>query len=468
MTNMKNNAMITRNLFTAKRLSIMLCMMLSGSILVGQGEKTMSLQACIDFALENQEQLKNKGIDEQLAEKDIKATIATGLPQISGSAQVMRNITFQNFFSPNDDPTAPNHNPTAGDVVPIAFATPYSGDLKITASQLLFSATYLVGLKAARTYKELTQKQTQQTKIDVITNVTKAYYGTVINEHRLELMSTIIEQLDTLLHQTEASYKIGLAEELDYERVKVNYNNNVTDKKNLERLIAFNHAQLKFQMGMDMNEKLSLSDKIDESFLADLKVINDETDFTNRIEYRLLSTGIALQELDVKNYKSQYLPSLSLFGNLGWNTGALNTKGIFSKDDGVGWLRYSFVGLNMSIPIFDGFTKHTNIQKAKLEIRKLENQKAQLLQQMNLELEQANIAYYSGVDRFEIQKDNMSLAKDLYESAIDKQKIGVGTTQEVLEVRTIYKEAETNYYAALYDLLIAKVDKEKALGLIVK
>jgi len=122
----------------------------------------------------------------------------------------------------------------------------------------------------------------------------------------------------------------------------------------------------------------------------------------------------------------------------------------------------------LSIPIFDGFTKSANIQKAKLEIAKLENQKVQLLKQMKLELKQANIAYYSGLDRFEIQKDNLALAKEVYEAAIDKQTIGVGTTQEVLEVRTIYKEAETNYYGALYDLLIAKVDKEKALGIIIK
>ena len=346
----------------------------------------------------------------------------------------------------------------------MGFASPYLGDVNVQVSQLLFSASYLIGVKASKTYKELSQKQSDLSKVDVVSNVTKAYYGVIINEYRLELMEYSLEQLDSLYNQTKVLYEVGLAEEIDFQQVEVNYNNLLNEKRTLERLIVLNMAQLKFQMGMKLDEEISLSDKIDDEFLAELDTSKVESDFSDRIEFDILNTNITLQELSLRNYKSQYLPTFSAFGNFGFNTGASSLGGTFSNS----WLSYSLVGLNLSIPVFDGLRKSALIQQTKLEIEKLENQKSLLLKQMSLELTQANVSFYGSLDRYKSQKDNLELAKSVYESTIKKQRIGVSSTQEVLDIRTLYKETETNYYTALYDLLISKVDREKALGVLVK
>jgi outer membrane protein TolC len=99
------------------------------------------------------------------------------------------------------------------------------------------------------------------------------------------------------------------------------------------------------------------------------------------------------------------------------------------------------------------------LQKTEIDLKNLENT-------IDFEQQQAQISLQNAVDDLEVQQENMALAQEIFRVAQVKYKEGVGSTLEVVDAETAYKEAETNYYGALYDALVAKVDFDKATGVL--
>ena len=168
------------------------------------------------------------------------------------------------------------------------------------------------------------------------------------------------------------------------------------------------------------------------------------------------------------------MPSLSAFANLGYSTQSPNIGGIFKTETkGVEstadygpdkWYSFSSFGVNLSIPIFSGLQRSYRLQQAKLNLMKIENNFTSLKSAIELEVKQAAISYLNAIKSFESQQDNTALAANIARITKIKYEEGVGSNLEVIEAESSLKEAQTNYYNALYDALIAKVDLDKAYG----
>ena len=124
----------------------------------------------------------------------------------------------------------------------------------------------------------------------------------------------------------------------------------------------------------------------------------------------------------------------------------------------------SLLSLNISIPIFDGFTKRYQMEQKKIALDKVKNGQTLLKQSIDFETRQADITIKNAFASLETQKRNQDLAQEIVRVSKIKYKEGVGSNIEVINAESSYKEAQTNYFAALYDLLIAKVDLTKARG----
>jgi outer membrane protein TolC len=174
-----------------------------------------------------------------------------------------------------------------------------------------------------------------------------------------------------------------------------------------------------------------------------------------------LQTQKELAYLDIRNNRSKYLPQLAAFGTFGYNPAATRLGNI---TQGERWIDYSFVGLQLNVPIFDGLSKHYKTQQAKLAYEKSEQNMTQLQNSIDLQIRQATITLTNNLDALKSQKRNLDLAAEIVRVTRIKYQQGVGSNVEVNNAITAYKEAETNYYSALYDTLIAKVDLDKATG----
>ena len=413
-----------------------------------------SLQQAIEYALKHQSAVLNADIDVQIAKNKVNETTGMGLPQVS------TNFSFQDFVKvPTSLIPGELFGESAGTLIPVQFGVKYQSTLGLEASQLLFDGSYLVGLQASKTYKELSIRNSKRTKIETAVAVTKAYYSVLVSNEQLNLLDANLLRLKKSLNDTEAYFKNGFVEKIDLDRLKVLSNNLETERQNVIRLLDLNTKLLKFQMGMPIEIGLKLTDGIADIQIDTEVLLPDSNAYSNRVEYSLLQTQKKLNELNLKRYKSEFLPSIVAFGS---------TSSIYQNNDFSQLYDKRFpttvVGLRLSLPIISGGQRIFKIKSAALEVKKSANDLSNAKNGINLEIAQAKTSYQNGYQSLENQKRNMELSKEVHRVAKIKYEQGVGSSLEVTSAETALKESQNNYINALYDLLINKVNLDRALG----
>jgi outer membrane protein TolC len=417
-----------------------------------------SLKQAVDYAIAHQVQVKNSQIDLQNANAKVNEIRAMGLPQVNGSLSLTNNLILQRVFIP-----ARIFNPAAaeGELIAAKFGVDNAGFANVGLSQLVFDGTYLLGLKASSVYKDLAVKSITQSKQQVAENVTKAYYGILVNEKRQSLLALNVARLDTLLKETRELNKQGFVEKIDVQRLDVQANNLRTELDNVNRLQELSYSLLKFQMGFPMEEPIKLSETLEKVELATFNT-NAAGDFnySNRIEYSILQTQENLAELDLKSIKAGYLPRLLLNANYGYNAGANGFSDLVTKP----WFDNAAVTVALQIPIFDGYSKKYRAIQSANNLQKVRQSYSLLKSSIDLQRSQASITMKNALESMKEQKANLELANEISRVTRVKYQNGVGSNLEVLNAETSIKESQANYFTALYNALIAKVEVEKANG----
>jgi outer membrane protein TolC len=417
-----------------------------------------SLKQAVDYAIAHQVQVKNSQLDLQNASAKVNEIRAIGLPQVNGSLSLTNNLILQRVFIP-----ARIFNPAAaeGELIAAKFGVDNAGFANVGLSQLVFDGTYLLGLKASSVYKDLAVKSVTQSKQQVAENVTKAYYGILVNEKRQSLLALNVARLDTLLKETRELNKQGFVEKIDVQRLDVQANNLRTELENIDRLQALSYSLLKFQMGYPMEEPIRLSETLEKVELATFNT-NAAGDFnySSRIEYSILQTQESLAELDLKSIKAGYLPRLLLNANYGYNAGANAFGDLVNKP----WFDNAAVTVALQIPIFDGYSKKYRAIQSANNLQKVRQSYSLLKSSIDLQRSQASITMKNALESMKEQKANLDLANEISHVTRVKYQNGVGSNLEVLNAETSIKESQANYFTALYNALIAKVELEKANG----
>ncbi|HVD98808.1 MAG TPA: TolC family protein [Cytophagaceae bacterium] len=426
-----------------------------------QTDSSYTLQQCIDYALKNSTNIQNAELDAAIARARMGEVRSAGLPQITSQAQLVDNPTLQRMFLKNGafytDPTQPIGSTIA---VRNLFQQRSSGDINASASQLIFNGSYFVGLKAAKAYSELADKNTEFSKVEIVSNVTKAFYLVTITKERIAILNANISRVDTLLRQTSSMQQKGFVEVIDVSRLEVTYNNLLTEREKFLNLIVISELLLKFQMGYDVNKNITLTGTIEDLKKAETATLGAKVDYNNRVEYQLLNSQRKLENYNLKNIRAGYLPTISAFGKIGTIRMDQNIGAVLSNK----WYSYNMWGLTANLSIFDGFNKRYKAQQSKIAIRKIENSIQNFEETADLQVQQSEITLKNNMKSLEIQKKNVDLAKEVSNVSKIKYQQGVGSNLEVVTAESSYKEAQTNYYNALYDLIIAQVDYQKALG----
>ena len=446
-----------------------------------------TLDQCIVYALENTVDVKNARVDEEIALAKVRETRGIGLPQVDASLDLTHNQKLPRFFAQynvaqgfggydeNGNPNLDIPGVNGTDIVASQnfFQLPSSGTAGLRIDQLLFNSSYLVGLKAANTYKELSYKTTEQTEINIIENVMKAYYGVLINRERITLFDANILRMDSTLRTTRALNQNGFAEAIDVDRIQVTLNNLKSERLKYINLQNLSMVLLKYQMNYPMEQDLAVS-----GTLSDLKVneklfeeYREGWDYKNRIEYKMLDTQTRLLELDVKNKLSNSIPSLSGFVNLGYSTQSPDIGGLFKtnsnfNDNGIvgpdKWYNYSTFGVSLKVPIFSGLQRTYQVQQAKLALLKNQNSFTSLKQSIDLSISQNTVTYQNSVETLRSQEENMQLADRVARVTKIKYEQGVGSNIEVIDAERSLVTSQVNYYNALYDAILSKIDLDKA------
>lgn len=403
-----------------------------------------NLRDCIKYALSHQPVVRQSVIDEAITEAGIKSRLADWYPQINLDATFQHNTQIPTSYF-NGSPIKAGVENTSG--------------AQFGLTQNLFNRDVLLAGRTARDVRRQAKQNTAGNQIDVITNVSKAYYDVLLTKRQISVLEEDIIRLERSQKDAFNQYQGGIVDKTDYKRANISLNNAKAQRKTAEESLAGKYAYLRLVMGYPEKGELKL---VDDTLQMESEVSLDTSvtvTYENRIEYQLLQTQQRLLEAELRYNKWSFLPTVSAFAN--YNLAYLNNE--FSKlyrDN----LPNSYFGLRLSVPIFQGGKRTQNIRAAELQLKRTEWDFETLKSQINTEYTQAMAAYKSNFFNYQVQQQNVKDAKEVYDLISLQYKEGVKTYLEVITSETDLRSAQLNYFNALYQVLSSKIDLQRSLG----
>jgi outer membrane protein len=403
-----------------------------------------TVEACVQFALQHYPLVQQAMLDEQITDRQIRSRLAEWYPQIGLSASYQNNFQLP--------------------AIAFAGAYDYSGtynnsSVGLGLTQTLFNRDVLLASRTKGDVLTQIHQMTVSDKIDVTVNVSKAFYDVLLTEQDIKVLDDDIVRLERNLKDTYNQYQGGLVDKTDYKRATISLNNSKAQRKTDQETLKAKYAVLIQLMGYTGKDPLHLTY---DSAVMEQEVVLDTTavpDYNQRIEFQQLMTQKRLQQAEVKYQKWAYIPTVS--AGAGYSLNYLNPElgKLYSNN-----FPTSYAGLTVSVPIFQGTQRTQNIRIAELQLTRIDWDVVNLQSQINSQYVQALATYKSNLNNYYVQRDNLSLAREVFNTIELQYRSGVKAYLDLITSETDLRTAQVNYSDALYQVLSSKLDVERALG----
>lgn len=431
------------------RLLLVSCLL--PSTLMAQNKDSILINATLDklvaYAIQHQPLVAQALIDEQITDNNIKARLADWYPQVNFNYNLQHNFQVQtNIIGGN----------------PVRLGVSNTSNIQFQASQQIFNRDVLLALRSKDDVRLQSRQNTSNNRIAVAVNVSKAFYDIIATLQQIKVADENIRRTQNGLNNSYNQYQAGLVDKVDYKRATISLNNIKALKQSNEQLLKAKMQNLKNLMGYPDSVQLSLSyDSLQlekEMGFDTLRTV----DYQNRIEYKLLETQRRLQEANLQYNKWSFLPTVS--ANAAYNMNFLNNN--FAKLYGTNYPA-SFAALTLGFPIFQGGKRKYNIAAAEWQLKRTDWDIVKLKNAVGTEYASVMAAYRSNLANYLAQKENVALAKEVYDVIQLQYRNGVKTYIEVITAESDLRTSQINYYNALNQVVASKIDLQRALGEIV-
>lgn len=410
-------------------------------------ELSLSLLEAQNYAIDNFFLSKNSELDVQIARKKILETTAIGLPQIgaSGDYQYIPNAPTIDF------PAGPNPE----DVMSFQIAPENNLSFGATVSQLIFSGEYIVGLQAARVYRTFSEENYDKTKIDIRESIAGSYYTILVLRANLDVLVKTLESLENNLDETKKTFAAGLIEDTEVDQLELTVQRTKSDLATLENQIEYMTRLFKYQLGITSEMNVTLTNNLDE--LIATTIITDSTYsfvLDENIEYKILNTNEALQELALNREKTTYLPSVSGFYNYSDQTSATEFSPTINH----------VLGVSATWNLFQSGMRSAKVSQAKIALEQAKNIKEQESERLILTAQQSKFDYQTALRKYYNEELNFNLSEKVLDKTSEKYKQGMVSSLELSIVNTQFLSAQISFATAIQELLTAKIALDKAFN----
>ncbi|WP_207510386.1 TolC family protein [Longitalea luteola] len=414
----------------------------------------LSLKEALQHALKNKSEAVKARLDEENSQYRIDEARSQALPQVNANGSLTYNPILQLSAVPGDLAGQP------GKTLLIPFGQKWNGNAAVSLSQTLFDKSVFTGLKAARATQQYYQLVAGLTDEQVIEKVATQYYQVLVQRQQLAIVDSNIATTTRVKNVIEGQHKNGLAKKIDLDRSKVNLSNLEAQKQQLVNAVQLQENMLKFYMGIPIETPIAVPPSALDSIQPNMAVLAETPDVKKLSDYQVLKKQEELLVLQKEAKKAAYYPSLSLTGNYGYM--GLNNK--FPIGTGANWFDYSSVGLNLKIPIFNGFATRSRVRQADIEIKKLQQDIRNTELSLNLGYQNATTQLRNSIITLNTQKENVALAEEVYANSQNNYAQGLAPLTDLLDAENSLATAQNNYTAALLDYRLAEIQLIKAQG----
>lgn len=405
-----------------------------------------TLPNVVQYALKRQPGVQQALIDEQITEMQIKSKLSEWYPQVNV------NYLYQHYFQLQS-------SVIGGNVV--RFGVNNTSAIQFTGSQNIFNRDVLLASRTKNDVRQLTRGQTENEKIDVVVNVSKAFYDVIIADQQRKVARKNTVRLERSLKDATSRYEAGIVDKTDYKRATIALNNSRALRKTNEEALKAKTAYLKTLINYPDTSALQIvydSAALEKDIYIDTLQLPD---YSRRIEYQILQTQRKLREADLKYNKWSYIPSLTANGayNLNYQSNG------FSKLYNMSFPN-SYAGLTLSFPIFQGGKRKYNIKESEWQLKRIDLDIINLKNSLSAEYVNALSSYKASLATFLAVKENVDLAQEVYDVIELQYQSGIKAYLEVVTAEADLRTAQISYFNALYQVLSSKIDMQRSLGII--
>lgn len=433
---------------------VMILLAVIFSVPAVEAQEVLTLKQAIQYALEHKAEAQKAKLDVENAQYLIDETKASALPQITGSGGLTYNPLLQQSALPGELIGRP------GEIVMVSFGQKWQTNSVVTVNQQLFNQSVFTGLKAARTTREFYQINKELTDEQLIEKVANAYYQVFQLQLQKQTVQTNLENTRKTGAVIKGLVDAGLARKIDLDRTNVAINNLEATLQQIQNSLTLTENALKFAIGMDMDKEVVLPE---ETFDINASILMQSGNVNDRTEIKVLEKQIELLTLNKQAKKAAYYPTLSFNGSLGYlNMGS--SFPIFANSDKVKGSPYSSLGLNLSIPIFNGGATRARINQAEVDLKKAKVQMEDTKLALSLANENARAQIKNSLLTVDANRRNVQMAKEVLDNTKNNYKHGLATLTEVLDAENAYADAQNNLNTSLLNYKIAEIQFIKANG----
>jgi len=425
--------------------------MLFITIANAQDALKLDLEKCIEIAIENNHQLKIAEYDKEKADEQITEAFGSAvLPKINGNVNYSRALKRGVIIL--DIPGFSGSFPQG---------TENTMTLSATLEQPLFTGAVFFATSIARVYADISARSFYSAKATLIKDVKSTYYSYIIAKQFLDLSNLTIEAARENYKDTKAMFDAGIASEYDLIRSNVQVQNLLPDVNQAENSIKLAENALKLVMGLNLNQQI----EIDGSLKYKSMPVDEYADLVQTLEARnfslqQLKLQIELQDKAESYQFSKHFPELYFNGS--WNNVAQeNDPRPFSQ-----W-RYKnsfYIGLNLKVPIFDGFQTTSKVEQAELDLKKAQEQYDLTSSALKNQLEDILLQIKETQFKIDAYSATIEQAEKGYDISQKRYSSGIGTQLENIDALVELTRARVNYLNAVYEYYVLHAQLEELLS----
>ena len=440
-------------------ISMFLCLLGFSHATFAQQEKdsvlNLDLATALKIAHDNNPTIKIAELEIQRVDYSKKEALGNLLPSLSASGQYTNNIMKSVMFMPESF----SQMMGGQKYMEIGYKNSYTGS--ISAGLPLVNFSLWEQIKSKQCEIDLILEQARASKIDMTKQVKDAYFAVLLAKNSLKVLERSINNAKETLKSTEAGFEQGVVSEYDLIRAKVQVNNLNPSYNAAKNGLELAVLQLKMILSLPQEQEIVFLENLEDFSDRIVSVTDAESEraVNNNSELRQLDLNIMSLQHNLKMVNSQHLPSLSAFGQYTYQTQAEDFR--FSEYN---WVGSAAVGLQLSIPIFNGRTVVNKAKQLKISLQELQLQKQYASDGIDLQIQSAINNMKAAQEQLSVNKDAISQAERGYEIAKVRYQTGSGTILELNDSELSMTQANLNYQQSLYDFLTAQTNLEKVLG----
>ncbi len=398
----------------------------------------LTLKEAQDYALKYNKTVWNAGLSVSEAQKKTWETISAGLPQVNATVDYQNMMGFKMELFGQSIGLEPTSN------------------FQASVTQLLFSASYWVGIKMSKIGEQMTETARLQSELDVKQQTQSAYHAVLIALENKKILDLNLKNIETLAKSTEDMVRVGVAEQTDADQLKVQVAQVMNGIKMVERHIELAYNLLRFHLGVDTNTEIVLTQTLEDLIEEKDAEVTLATEFDLNANYnvQLMDQQIDLADKQIGLEKAAALPTVAAFYNYTYKI----KKSTFDMSPN------NIIGLNASIPIFASGQRYVRTQQAKIRLETAQNNKSLLTDQLLMQEKQLRFNLNNAVESFSLQKEAFEVSRRVFESITRKYQQGTASSLDVTTANTSLLQAQTNYINAMMEVFSAQTELEKLLN----